>query len=161
MSTRIESSPRAAERLELAHRWLAAQKPSEQVLIVATTADPATEVSLQALGRHRATFGWHRTTLARLALSLAAPALADKNLAPAGALTVEAVVTRVVNGLGAEDSLGRYTPVADRPGKHPAAGSVVATVAPPGFPRLLAPGDPPHPILSANSPWSSRRPAGS
>ncbi|MEO8876920.1 MAG: PD-(D/E)XK nuclease family protein, partial [Polyangiaceae bacterium] len=61
-----------------------------------------------------ATFGWERTTLAALAVSLASPGLAAKGLAPAGHVSIEALCDRVVGSKNGK--LGRFSPIADRPG---------------------------------------------
>jgi len=61
-----------------------------------------------------ATFGWERTTLAALAVSLAAPGLAARGLAPAGHVSIEALCDRVVGSKNGK--LGRFSPIADRPG---------------------------------------------
>ena len=62
-----------------------------------------------------AAFGWHRTSLDRLALRLALPALSDAGLVPATRLALEALWARVVHQLEARSELGRFAAVADRP----------------------------------------------
>ena len=63
-----------------------------------------------------AVFGWHRFTLARVAWALAGARLAETGLMPAGSLAVEAICARVVHAVSSKGRLGRFEPIADRPG---------------------------------------------
>ncbi|WP_394828506.1 PD-(D/E)XK nuclease family protein [Pendulispora albinea] len=80
------------------------------------TLEVAAEVAREAGAQVRRTFGWERTTLARMAAALAAPELAARGLVPSGRLTLEALSTRVVHRLAEKGELGRFAAVADRPG---------------------------------------------
>jgi RecB family exonuclease len=83
-------------------------------LIVAETREAAASLARAAQHSLGATFGWERTTIAALAVSLASPGLAARGLAPAGHVSIEALCDRVV---GSKDGkLGRFSPIADRPG---------------------------------------------
>jgi CRISPR/Cas system-associated exonuclease Cas4 (RecB family) len=86
------------------------------VTIVSATRDGASDVFRAATRTRAATFGWRRTTLAGLARSIADPSLLAEGLAPAGPLMLEALCARVVHTLRAADALGRFAPIADRPG---------------------------------------------
>jgi RecB family exonuclease len=114
-------SPSAAVRLDRAADWLAARGAHTEVLVVAPTLEAASELCRAALalrGAGAASFGWHRVTIPRLAASLAGPTLAERALAPAGRLVLEALAARVVFSLAQHDekTLGRFAAVADRPG---------------------------------------------
>jgi ATP-dependent helicase/nuclease subunit B len=114
MSRVVLSSPSADRRLERAAAWLA-ERPEAHVTIVASSLEAAGEVARRALAKSpkSASFGWQRTTIGMLATTLARPELARRGLVPAGSLTLEAICARVVT----EDrALGRFSPIAERPG---------------------------------------------
>ncbi len=107
----------AAARLERARWWLAERAPAEAVLLVAGSPEAAAGLVRDALaGEGAAAFGWHRATLGRLAAELAMPRLADRGLAPIGALAAEAAVARVLHELNAAGRLGRYAEAVRGPG---------------------------------------------
>ena len=60
--------------------------------------------------------GVHRATLGQLAAELAAPAIAERGLAPVTRLGMEAVAARVTDRLRREGRLAYFEPVADTPG---------------------------------------------
>ncbi len=97
-----------------AREWLLDRGKSAHLLVVAETREAASSLVRETARELGATFGWERTTLGGLALSLASPALALRGLAPAGWLSVEALCDRVVGARGT--NLGRFSPIADRPG---------------------------------------------
>jgi RecB family exonuclease len=106
-------------RIARASEWLAARAPSEEILVVAASADAANDLLRAAAAERGAAFGWHRATLGRLAAQLALPALVEEGVAPVGVLATEAVVARVLHALeegGGAGALGRYRGVADGPG---------------------------------------------
>jgi RecB family exonuclease len=109
-------SPSARERVGAALRWLAERRAGEPALVVAASADAASELLRGAASARGAAFGWHRATLARVAAELARPALAAEGLVPAGALAAQALVARVVHGLSLARRLGRLEAVAPGPG---------------------------------------------
>lgn len=115
MSRVVFSSPSADRRLERAATWLA-ERPEAHVTIIAFSLEAAGEVARRALGKSpkAASFGWQRTTIGMLATTLARPGLAKKGLVPAGSLTLEAICARVVTEDGTK--LGRFSPIAERPG---------------------------------------------
>jgi CRISPR/Cas system-associated exonuclease Cas4 (RecB family) len=86
------------------------------VTLVSATREGASDLFRAATRTRAATFGWHRTNLAGLAQSIAGPSLLADGLAPASRLTLEAICARVVHTLRAANALGRFTPIADRPG---------------------------------------------
>ena len=110
-------SPRAGPRLARAHAWLdrRAGRGGEEILVVAQP-DAARDLLREAAQRRGAAFGWHRSTLGRVAAALAAPALCERALVPVGALAAEAVAARVVHEQGSRAALGRYMGVRDGPG---------------------------------------------
>jgi RecB family exonuclease len=109
-------SPRAAARLDRARAWLSARGRSEEVLVVAPTFEAAGALCREVARASGASFGWRRTTLGRLAALIAAPLLAERNLAAVGPLPLDALASRVVHALAARGGLGRFAPVADFPG---------------------------------------------
>ena len=113
---RVVCAPDATIRLEEASRWLADRGPSTELAVVGATLQAAADL-IRRVGRDiGASFGWHRYTLARLAWSLAEGPLAARGLLPVSGLAVEAVCARVVHSAVARGGLGRFTPIADRPG---------------------------------------------
>lgn len=116
MSTGLVCASRATLRIERARAWLAERAPGEELLVVAATHDAASDLLRHAATVRGAAFGWHRATLARLAAQLATPALAERRLAPLGALAAEALATRVLQTLRTRGALGRFEPVAGGPG---------------------------------------------
>lgn len=119
MSRLVLSSPSAERRLERAAQWLA-ERPEAHVTIIASSLEAAGEVARRALGKSEksASFGWQRTTIGMLATTLARPALARRGLVPAGSLTLEAICARVVteDARDGASKLGRFAPIAERPG---------------------------------------------
>jgi CRISPR/Cas system-associated exonuclease Cas4 (RecB family) len=110
-------SAHAALRLARARAWLRHKggAGADELLVVASP-DAARDLLREAAVERGAAFGWHRASLARIAASLAAPALCERALVPVGALAAEAVATRVVHELGPGNGLGRYARVGDGPG---------------------------------------------
>ncbi|HVA40391.1 MAG TPA: hypothetical protein VNF49_06985, partial [Candidatus Binataceae bacterium] len=111
----IACSPRAADRLEAASRWLQELQPSAEVMVLASRQAAADDL-VRALSARRALFGVHRMTPARLLGVLCAERLFRDGLAPAAGLGVEAVAARAIHKLAAAGALGYFAPVADRPG---------------------------------------------
>jgi RecB family exonuclease len=108
-------SPRAEARVSAAGRWLARLGRATEVLIVAATTPAAADLARSAAQAMGGSFGWHRFTLLRLAWTLAETRLAEAGLVPVSALAFEAVCARVVHQ-AAGSGLGRFEPIADRPG---------------------------------------------
>ncbi len=109
-------SAAADRRLERAAAWLAARGRDEEVLILGATLEAPAELVRRVAQERGASFGWARSTLARTAAALAGPALAARGLAAVGELPLEALASRVVDGLRREGALGRFQPVAGFPG---------------------------------------------
>ena len=114
----VVGSSRAELRIARAVSWLASRGNTTRLVILGPTLEVALEVGREAGAQVRQSFGWERTTLSRLAATLAAPGLAERGLVPSGRLTLEALATRVVHRLGENQTneLGRFAAVADRPG---------------------------------------------
>jgi CRISPR/Cas system-associated exonuclease Cas4 (RecB family) len=107
--------------LRLGADWIAGR---DEVLVLAPTRAAADEFARAACDGGR--LGLHRTTLGQLAVELAAPAIAERGLAPVSQLGMEAVAARVVDRLRREGRLAYFEPVAEMPGF---ARSLAATVA--------------------------------
>jgi RecB family exonuclease len=112
----IVVSPAADQRLARASAWLGARPRDEEVRILGASLEAPSELIRIVARRRGAVFGWTRSTLGRIAAELARPALAARGLAPVGALPLEALAKRVVDGLRREGALGRFQPVSGFPG---------------------------------------------
>lgn len=88
------TSARADHRLDVAARWLAARPAGESVLVIGASWEAASELIRRVAGGTGTGFGWHRTTLGRLARELAKLPLAARGLAVAGELAIEALCAR-------------------------------------------------------------------
>jgi ATP-dependent helicase/nuclease subunit B len=108
-------SPRAADRLAAASRFLETLDPGGEATVVAARQAAADDL-VRAGGARRALFGIHRFTPARLVGALCAERLFRDGLVPVAGLGVEAVAARAVHKLAAGGALGYFAPVADRPG---------------------------------------------
>lgn len=106
----------ARERIDAASAWLEARGRTEEVLVVAHAPAAAHALVRGTALRTGGAFGWHRTTLARLAIEIASPVLAEDGLTPAAGLTLEALCARVVFARERARSLGRLQPIGQRPG---------------------------------------------
>lgn len=115
MSRRLIHSTSQEVRTAAAEDWLGRRSPGEQLLLVADNAGAASELLRRVALIRGAVFGWHRMTLGRMAGALAAPVLAHERRSVVGGLAVRALAARVVHDLGLA-GLGRYAPVAERPG---------------------------------------------
>ncbi|WP_437335547.1 PD-(D/E)XK nuclease family protein [Sorangium sp. So ce394] len=138
----VITSPSAAARLDRAVGWLRRRRPAERVLLVGASVEAASELARASIRGRRATFGWHRLTLGRVAAALAMPALAARGLVPASALAIEALCARAIGGLAQDGLLGRFARVADRPGLPRAVARTLDEVRLAGVdPDALAPAD--------------------
>ncbi|WP_437814013.1 PD-(D/E)XK nuclease family protein [Sorangium sp. So ce1078] len=136
------TSPSAAARLDRAVGWLRRRRPAERVLLVGASVEAVSELARASIRGRRATFGWHRLTLGRVAAALAMPALAERGLVPASALAIEALCARAIDGLAQDGLLGRFARVADRPGLPRAVARTLVEVRLAGVdPDALAPAD--------------------
>ncbi|WP_437689841.1 PD-(D/E)XK nuclease family protein [Sorangium sp. So ce176] len=136
------TSPSAAARLDRAAGWLRRRRPADRVLLVGASVEAVSELARASIRGYRATFGWHRLTLGRLAAALAMPALAARGLVPASALAIEALCARALDGLAHDGLLGRFARVADRPGLPRAVARTLDEARLAGVePDALAPAD--------------------
>jgi ATP-dependent helicase/nuclease subunit B len=119
VSSCIES-PHGEVRFEAALRWMMVQERSRPLLIVAHSLDAARDLLRAATLKLHATFGWALESLSSLSTRLAALPLAERGLTVATPLALEAVCVRAVAELKARSQLGRFAPVAERPGLPPA-----------------------------------------
>ena len=108
------TSAGAARRLARAREWLVSRRRDQRVLIIGASPEAAAEMARQAALKAKASFGWQRMTLGRLAAVAAARALAERQLSPLSSVGLEAVCARVVHRL--RGSLGKFEPVATQPG---------------------------------------------
>jgi ATP-dependent helicase/nuclease subunit B len=109
-------SASADRRLSRAAAWLRNRGRATELCIVGAASESATELARRVAHDVGASFGWHRFTLARLAWALAGQSLAKQELSSVGALALEAVCARVVHESASKGTLGRFTPIGDRPG---------------------------------------------
>lgn len=115
MTVRLVVSPRAETRLDAARAWLSLRGRSDDVCVIGS--DVATgDVIRDVVRANGATLGWRRSSLGRLAATLAAPRLAEQGLVTASSLTMTALAARVVHEQASRGSLGRFAVVGDRPG---------------------------------------------
>jgi RecB family exonuclease len=125
MPVRLVTSPAASARIGVAEAWLAARAAGEEVLVVGATADAANELLRRLAASRGAAFGWHRSTLPRLAASLAQPALGAARAVPVSALVAEALAARVLHAERRAGALGRFAGVAESPGLVRAVAGVI------------------------------------
>lgn len=116
MGSRLVHAACSSDRLDVARAWLTGQRADLPLTVLASSAFAATELIHTVAAEKGAVFGWRRDTLTRYAVELAAPRLAERGLAPAGNLVVEALCASCVDALRRQNALGRFTPVADQPG---------------------------------------------
>jgi ATP-dependent helicase/nuclease subunit B len=116
VTVRIVAAARAELRLREAIARLAALPPGGEVIVIGATLAAANELVRAVTASRGSAFGMHRLTLGRFAGELAKLPLADAQLAPIGALPLEAMCARVVDRLRADNALGRFAAVADQPG---------------------------------------------
>jgi len=91
----VFSSAMAAERLEVATRFVERFPAATEVLIVGATREAADDLARRITKARGATFGLHRTSLTQLAWRCAAAELAMRGVAPATGLGTEALAARV------------------------------------------------------------------
>ncbi|HTN82134.1 MAG TPA: PD-(D/E)XK nuclease family protein [Sorangium sp.] len=138
----VITSPSAAARLDRAVVWLRRRRPADRLLLVGASVEAVSELARSSIRGRRATFGWHRLTLGRLAAALAMPALAARGLVPASGLALEALCARALDGLAQDGLLGRFARVADRPGLPRAVARTLDEARLSGVaPEALAPAD--------------------
>jgi ATP-dependent helicase/nuclease subunit B len=123
MTSALLESPSAEIRVARAAEWLAT-RTEPHITIVGASVDAAAELTRRALtlpsrrapssGKPASAFGWQRTTLGALAVSLARTELARRDLAPASPLALEAICARIVHEHA--EALGRFAPIRERPG---------------------------------------------
>jgi RecB family exonuclease len=113
---KIEVSCDAAVRLRAARDWIQAYPADTEILVIAHSAEAATDLHLSVVDAKRAWFGLKRSTLNFLASRLAQQAMASAGSAPASSLSFTAVVARAIHSLSAAGKLSYFDPVATRPG---------------------------------------------
>jgi hypothetical protein len=118
-------APDAATRVAAAGEWVAALAPDADALVVAPTWEACDDLAREAILASGGRVGLVRLTLDRLAVRLAARALARRGLVPPSGLSVAAVVARAVHRLAGDGELGRFAPVARHPRQPPALGRTI------------------------------------
>ena len=113
---RIEVSSDAATRIGIAREWMEKYAADTEILVIAHSAEAATDLHLGVVGAKGAWFGVKRFTLNVLASRLAQHALAASGSAPASSLSFTAVVARAIHSLQSDGTLSYFEPVATRPG---------------------------------------------
>ena len=114
----------AAERQRIARQWLEAYARDTEILLIAHSAEAATDLHLGLVSAAGSWFGIKRFTLNALAARLAQHALARSGTAPASNLSFTAVVARAIHALQLSseskanlgEDLSYFSPVATRPG---------------------------------------------
>jgi len=135
----VLESPCAETRIATAAAWLAARS-TPHVTVVGASMEAASEVARKALARSErpAAFGWQRTTLGVLAVTIARSELARRGLVPVFGVALEAACARVVHASGAA-ALGRFAPIGDLPGLPRALARTVVELRLAGEPTLPDP----------------------
>jgi ATP-dependent helicase/nuclease subunit B len=110
--------------LDAAAEFLASLRDHPEIVVLAQTRGAADDFVRAAC--KTGLLGVHRMTLTGLAVDLAEGPLAFAGLAPAGVLSTEAMVARLIHKLKAAGSIPYFQPVADTPGL---ARAVAATIA--------------------------------
>jgi ATP-dependent helicase/nuclease subunit B len=113
---RIEVSSDAATRISIARDWMEKYAADAEILVIAYSAEAATDLHLRVVSQRGAWFGVKRFTLNGLASRLAQHALARSATAPASNLSFTAVTARAIHSLHTESKLSYFEPVATRPG---------------------------------------------
>jgi ATP-dependent helicase/nuclease subunit B len=110
----------AASRLAEATGWLNSYSADAEILVLAPSREAGDDFVRIATQTSGARFGLMRSTLERLASTLASPVLAGQGRAPLSGLSLVAISARAVHHLLAEQALSYFAPVAKRPGFAPA-----------------------------------------
>jgi ATP-dependent helicase/nuclease subunit B len=121
MTVLIESSS-AQLRLDAARDFVQAHARRGDVWLIGASRGSVDDLARAIASRAGATIGLHRFSLTQLAARLAAPVLAEQELAPVTYLGSEAVAARATFEAHREGTLDYFAPVANTP----------------GFPRALA-----------------------
>lgn len=113
---RLVVSAASALRLDAATTFLASLRIGTEVLLVGASRAAADDLARAIGAAAGATFGLHRLSLSQLAARLAAPALADRGLAPATSLGGEAATARALFDAERAGGLAYLAPLAGSPG---------------------------------------------
>jgi ATP-dependent helicase/nuclease subunit B len=120
--TRLIESSSAQLRLEQARAFVETHAARGDVWLVGASRGAVDDLARSIAARSGATIGLHRFSLTQLAVRLAAPILAEEELAPVTYLGSEAVAARATFEAQRDGALHYFAPVAKTP----------------GFPRALA-----------------------
>jgi ATP-dependent helicase/nuclease subunit B len=115
-TVRLISSADGALRLAAAAEWIDSYPKDAELVVLAPSKEAGDEIVRSSAIRSRARFGLQRATLDQLASRLAAVALAQREIAPATRLSMEAVCARAVYLLSSEGGLDYFGGVASKPG---------------------------------------------
>lgn len=99
-----------------ARRWLAERDGGAPLVIVAGSVEAGSALVAAEAASRGAVAGWERTTLDGLARRVSAPLRAARGLRFTSAVGREALVLDLTTRAAAAGSLGRFTPLAGRPG---------------------------------------------
>ena len=116
----------SVERLSAAGDFLERVPAAAELLIVGASLDAANDVARRVTATRGATFGLHRVSLTQLAVRLAEAEMARLGVAPATALSAEAVAARAAFEALRERALGYFAPVARFPGFAQALAATLA-----------------------------------
>src|SRR5919197_1433560 len=113
---RLLESSATELRLAEARAFVEREARRGDVLIVAASRGAADDLARSIAVTRGATIGLHRFSFTQLAARLAAPVLADQQLAPSSYLATEAVAARAAFEARREHALTYFEPVAAMPG---------------------------------------------
>jgi ATP-dependent helicase/nuclease subunit B len=125
MGLTVITSAAGHHRIARCRDWLKARAPAEEILIIGTTLGAANELARSLAQEKRASFGYHRLTLAQLASALARPVLTAQRTVPLGALGIQAVANRAIHRLSEAGGLGRYAKLTSGPGFARAIANII------------------------------------
>jgi hypothetical protein len=125
MGLTVITSAAGHHRIARCRDWLKARAPAEEILIIGATLGAANELARSLAQEKRASFGYHRLTLAQLASALARPVLTAQRTVPLGALGIQAVANRAIHRLSEAGGLGRYAKLTSGPGFARAIANVI------------------------------------
>jgi ATP-dependent helicase/DNAse subunit B len=125
MGLTVITSAAGHHRIARCRDWLKARAPAEEILIIGATLGAANELARSLAQEKRASFGYHRLTLAQLASALARPVLTAQRTVPLGALGIQAVANRAIHRLSEAGGLGRYAKLTSGPGFARAIANII------------------------------------
>ena len=106
----------AAERLDVARKFLSGVPASTEVVVVGNSRSAADDFVRDLSRELTATFGFHRFSLTQLAVRFALPEMESQGVAPATSLGTEALAARAIFEVVQRGELKHFAPAASLPG---------------------------------------------